>query len=461
MSRKSNRYDRAAHIKRHTEGTSNEISFDVLDAARAELEGGAKKVRKSSGIMPGVRVPSLNFGLGTRKVSSDEGGASSTPETFTPTRETPAETTSRPSHKRKTERARKRADARAAKASAPMATPAPAPAPVMRKARTPEETELEIERRKARRRRHRRRVRFLVVVIIIVAALAGAATLYAYIQAEQNKTARINAFIESLTEVDETLVQVDSAITDPIASVTTGVWKTLKPDLENQQTALQNCMTDARAMSNELLDQSSKELLGEIETCAKERLSMLTAAQSIFKEAESAQKALDAANSAWLILVDADNLAREASSVLSGAVADSTLDDTVKESMEKSEQALTRFNEAAIELAEVEQSFDGVDLQVYIDYAYARAEAMEEAIASDQALLDRDSAAATEHNDAYNAADEKAVSLAASFPSAISAPIKEAFEKDQETVMAAYDSARERASAADAFIRDYLGTSNK
>ena len=39
MGKRNDKLGRAAHIKRHTVGTSNEISFSVLDAAKNELEG--------------------------------------------------------------------------------------------------------------------------------------------------------------------------------------------------------------------------------------------------------------------------------------------------------------------------------------------------------------------------------------------------------------------------------------
>ncbi|MFR9259562.1 MAG: hypothetical protein ACLVMH_11790 [Christensenellales bacterium] len=39
MGKREDKITRAAHIKRHTRGTSNEISFSVLDAAKNALEG--------------------------------------------------------------------------------------------------------------------------------------------------------------------------------------------------------------------------------------------------------------------------------------------------------------------------------------------------------------------------------------------------------------------------------------
>ena len=43
MGKRNDKLGRAAHIKRHTVGTSNEISFSVLDAAKNELEGDVGK----------------------------------------------------------------------------------------------------------------------------------------------------------------------------------------------------------------------------------------------------------------------------------------------------------------------------------------------------------------------------------------------------------------------------------
>ncbi len=39
MAKRIDKVAKAAHIKRNTEGTSNEISFSVLDAAKNSLDG--------------------------------------------------------------------------------------------------------------------------------------------------------------------------------------------------------------------------------------------------------------------------------------------------------------------------------------------------------------------------------------------------------------------------------------
>ena len=64
MGKREDKITRAAHIKRHTRGTSNEISFSVLDAAKNALEGDDDGLKHRPGrislfTLPGKREKSL------------------------------------------------------------------------------------------------------------------------------------------------------------------------------------------------------------------------------------------------------------------------------------------------------------------------------------------------------------------------------------------------------------------
>ena len=458
MAKRSRKYEHAAHIKRHTVGTSNEISFDVLDAARAELEGESTKIRVPRGLLPGVRVPSLNFGLESRaslESGQSDDRASGTPEVVKPTKVEAAAPASASAVSRNDRKARKKQVKAEKRRRREQLADKPAPTPAV----NPEQ---EIQRRKARRARHRRRVRAIIAIIVIAVVCAGGYTAFTQYQFSQNISEKTDALVQQVSAADDQLGTLDTLMLDPINAITDGSWKTMQSQLDEQKATLKTCSQEAADLAQTVFDQKTKDALTQISAGATSRVTIIGAAESVFAEAERAHEALEAANSAWMVLVDADNLARESSSLISTTSTDaSEVDAAVTSSMEKAEEAQARFNEAASELREVEQLYTGVDLSAYIDYADKRAEAMGYAIASDQAILDRDSAEASAQDTDYAQADEDAVALAANFPTSISDPIKAAFDENKKGLVAVYDEARTNAASSDVVIRDYLGATNK
>ena len=100
-----------------------------------------------------------------------------------------------------------------------------------------------------------------------------------------------------------------------------------------------------------------------------------------------------------------------------------------------------------------------MDLSAQIAYLDKRIEALGYAVASNDALLARDTAAAVEQNDAYNAADKEAASLAAALPIDPGQPVLDALEERLADPIEAYEAARGQASTSDAFLRDYFSRS--
>lgn len=96
-----------------------------------------------------------------------------------------------------------------------------------------------------------------------------------------------------------------------------------------------------------------------------------------------------------------------------------------------------------------------------MSYIDKRLEAQGYAIESNDALINRDTQAATEHNDAYNNAEKQAGELAEKLPEDPDELVVEAFESKTASSREMYENARSQAQSADAFIRDYLGTFNK
>ena len=157
---------------------------------------------------------------------------------------------------------------------------------------------------------------------------------------------------------------------------------------------------------------------------------------------------------AWESTSEADSLARQAADLVA-----ETSEDAISQSTELSNEASSLFTEVRSAMASLSQEQADVDLSAYLAYLDKRIEALGYAVASNDALLARDTAAAVEQNDAYNAADGEAAKLAATLPIDPGQPVLDALEARLADPIESYKAARGQASTSDAFLRDYFSRS--
>ena len=127
----------------------------------------------------------------------------------------------------------------------------------------------------------------------------------------------------------------------------------------------------------------------------------------------------------------------------------------------KTNAAAAAFTDAQAALEELAATYDDVDLAGLLGYVAKRIEAMGYALASDDAFLAKNKEEAVSQNDAYNRADADAAALAAALPDDVAQLVFEAYEQATDPFFETYSTARSQAGAADAFLRDYLGTTSK
>ena len=186
------------------------------------------------------------------------------------------------------------------------------------------------------------------------------------------------------------------------------------------------------------------------------RRQMLTSGVDVVDTLAEALAAKEEASNAWQLILAADGLAREAAELASKA----SLDD-MRSSTEKSEQAIEAFSKAKTAFANAAKEFPEADFIRYSTYIDKRLEAQGYAIASNEALINRDAQTAMEQNEAYNTAEQQAGELAGKLPDDPIEIISDAFESKTAQSREMYDNARSQAQSADAFMRDYLGASYK
>lgn len=444
MSRREDKVTRAAHIKKHTRGTSNEISFSVLDAAKNALDGDANDVPHAprfGGIslftLPGRRkkpapTPTKERGLPLSTgdfVSVEDSG--------------PVPLPSKP--------------ALPVAASTSSASPAPKPlaassAPAKPK-RSPEE---EIARRKARRKMSKIVAITVIVLITIGLLVAGGLYLYHEFQNQRSNVATLDEALNLVSRADETIKKLDAVVADPFASSAADTRSTVQANLPATEQLLQDADEKARAMSLELRGAKDKEAANQTVAAIAARRSLITQGTVLMNAAAEAQDASTRVDEAWKTVLQADDLARQAAKL----ITDTTVEN-VEASKEKTNEALAAFDSALGAFNDVQYVYQLADFSPFVEYIQKRKESLGYAVASNDALLAKDKEEATAQNNAYNIADAEAATLAKALPEDPSSVVDEAFETATAETLKAYSTARLQAGSADAFINDYLGAETK
>lgn len=441
MAKRAKKLTHAAHIKRHTEGTSNEISFSVLDAAKNALDVDEGKDVKAK--PPHFGVISL-FTLGPRRKKPvatptkekellvPSGGEPLSQGSSSPTTVVPV--------------------ASASSGTAPAPIPAPAAAP----SRPYQSPEIEIARRKARRRRHRRIGVAFVVVATLALLAAGGTYLFKEFERNSNQVAQLNAALDGIARTDAVLLDLDEVLNAPLDPKNAQVLQEVQAALPQVERQLDEASKLASGASEQLHDSHDKEAAAQALAAVAARRELISNGGQVVAEALDAQDGMQRADAAWAEVLAGDALVRDAAKL----VADTTAEN-VAASKEKTNEAVAHLNAAQDQFAELDLLFPDAGYTDYLDYLARRLEAMAAAAASDEALLAEDRVTAAEQNDAYNKADAAAVDIAKSLPDDPAQPIQEAFERSTKAPLEAYSTTRLQAGAADAFLRDYLGTVNK
>lgn len=441
MGKWEDKITRAAHIKKHTRGTSNEISFSVLDAAKNALDGdGNDKQKHGPGrialfTLPGrhkkpAPTPTKERGLplSTGDFVSVDDSASTSKMGALPPAARPTSQTEKSS-------------------------PAPLAVVPAKPKRSPEE---EIARRKARRRLSK----WLAVAVIVVVSIgllgAGGMYLYRDYQSQQGHVAVLDDALSLVKEADETIQQLDEVVTDPFAEGSEEQRTAIQAQLEAVEQKLQDADEKARAVSLELNGAREKEAANQAVAGIAARFTLVEQGQLLMNAATEAQSAAEGVDAAWKTVLEGDDLARQAAQLVTETTAEN-----VEASKSKTNEALAAFDEAYAAFLDVQATYPQADLTQFVDYIAKRQESLGYAIASDDAILAKNKEEATAQNNAYNIADAEAATLAKALPDDPSSIVDEAFEDATSDVAKAYSTARLQARSADAFISDYLGAGSK
>lgn len=456
MGRLDDKITRAAHIKRHTAGTSNEISFSVLDAAKQALDGEEVEPAKRPPLfgrislftLPGRRKKPIATPKKARGLHLSTGDFVSVDGEDVPVSFGVIGPDAASGAGGILERSS------AAGAATGTRTASASPSAIARKpARSPEE---EIARRKARRRLSRI-VGVSVVAVVSVALLAaGGVYLYKEQQSHQENVGQLDEALGLVSQADETLHVLDEVVQNPFAEGSAEKRATLEKQIGQTSAVLDEADEKARAASVDLRASRDKEAANQTVAAIVARRSLLEAGSQLVSLSAAAQQATTLVDEAWAYLLEADELAREAA-----ALVVETTPENVQASKDKTNEAIAALQAARTSLDDAKIAFDAADLSDVAAYIDKRVEALGYALASDDAFLARNKEEAAAQNDAYNAADAEAAALAQGLPDAPSSLVSDAYESAATELVNAYSTARSQAGTADAFILDYLGAESK
>lgn len=416
MARKKTQH--ALHIKSHTHGSSNEISFSVLDAAR-EARDAEERDRRWSSTETG-KIPLFTLGSSRKPRSTPTKGQHIVlPEGSAPA--TPRENGSGSALTRQVER------------KIPGAITA-----------------------------------IVIVCAVLALVLTVSQTLLQVNVRQTSFREQLISQINVVNQCDQTLIPFDKLVmaqydknrfsstasaSAPSFEELSESYRAVVGDIAPSRTQLEDAIAALEALVPSLSDNEDKEAAHQAITAARARLNMLESGVSIIDESLMATEAFAQTQEGWKKLIDADAAAREATSLLKDMSKEN-----VKASLDRSSQAATLLSEALSLFSQANGGYPSLDLQEFIDYAAKREEAQNTAIMADQAYLDRDKELLEQRNAEYNQLEEEAASLAEKMGDDPAQKVVDLYTAAIDEDAQSYDAERVKAGNADTFLRDYLGS---
>lgn len=427
MVKKNEKTVHAAHIKKRTKGTSNEISFSVLDAVKEMLDkdvGGQKNHGSLLGnialfTLPKKRKEHISNPIKPKSLPLSDGSYISSGK---------------------------------AKSFASDSTFAFS----FRKNFRTQSLEDRVVRRKMRRRISKITLLSMIVVTVIILLIMGGMYMYRILQYQQSNIEHLNESLLLIGQTDETIVSLNSLIANPFDKSKETDFDGMQEEIKTAQSTLTKADQTLRSASFDLYNSPEKEVANQTIIAINARQTLLKTGLELLAVMEQIKNAAVSVEDAWNKVIKADELARFAADL----VLDTT-DENVQLSKEKTNEAITLLNEAYTTLENVQRLCFDVDLDPLRVYIEKRIASLQFAAASDDALLARNKEEALVQNDAYNKADMEAATQAKSLPPDPSSIIYDSYECTTDNLQSAYAAAGSQAGTADAFIRDYLGMENK
>ena len=419
------------HLKEFSQGKPNELSLNVLEqkATEADLSSHPKHLRIWAR-RKGTTENSVS--TGTSVVSDLNESSSEAPRGETSDQPTPLTNNSR------------RSESRTVFASSVTSQPF-----------LGADSQAEITARQKRRKRYRHISIAIVVVLCCIGIGVGGYWLY---QEQQRLSTSVGVLREAcniISESDEQVVAIDSYFQTSFNDDTVSTATELQESLPDILTSLDQARYYAQRADSELeASQRDKEAAEHVLATIASRETMVDIADQRLSDDIAAKQALDALSQAQSALDEGNTLLAQSAQIISD-----TTEEHVTQSTEYTTSAKANFEEAREYVQQAQEYYSSADFSTLLEYIDKKDEAATEALSSNAAIVIQDKTTAEAHNDAYNAADAAATALAQYLPQDLSDLVIDAYAANQDPLVQSYEQARAEAATHDAFLREYLGTS--
>ena len=406
------------HIKNRTAGTSNELSFDVLEAKKVEADSASRSERTI-----GSRRASGWFERKKRREARSSVAGSDSPSTMPKLYTNDAALAAK----------------NIERANLPYSDPA-----------------AEITRRK------RRRTRAKVVSVLAGVAIVGAIGIVTYTEfnrymADQNQmVAMLSEALQTIESTDEAVVAMDELVMKPIDEQDVEKLDEISASLSDVSEQLDTAYTQAQQVSDHIVNSRDREASNQALSAISARQEMIRNGSLLIEEGKTAQQAADNMSQAWNLILEADTLTQNA-----GRLVTETTEENVTESMDQTNQAIDKFKEARELVDWVAEHYPAADVSNYLTYIDKRIEGQEAALESDAAMLLMDRGTAEEKNQVLYGCDDEAAQIAQEFPEDPSQQVLDAYQESSKSLREKYLQARSQAASADSYLRDYVKEYNK
>lgn len=411
----SNAFDHL-HIKRHTAGSSNELSFDVLDAASEGYSSKKKRFGRRAG--PQMLRPVKQEQPAPKPLEAEAvQQPANTPDLPVPEKRDGGE---RPSFHRAV-------------------------------GKSTLSSQVEVTSRK--RERRARTIRIGAVATVLAVAMMVAAAYAGYRQYEEMQLfqGKFDALVQLFVKADEAIPLTDSFMADPFGATPEEIEEMEKAAAQAEIVLQQLDDERALALSYTVTDRDVQ-ALDQVAKALDDRRDMLGAATGAAQVVLDSDAKSSEVNAVWHKVLGVDEAARAATAAANAA----STDESISSARDQTEKARDDFKVLLEDLKSIAASRTDLDLSGHIAYLEKRIESLDYAVATSAALLKSDKEAAKAQNDAYNEADRQAVALAEKLPLSAEQTVEEAYEDKVLSFKESYEAARDAAIQADALIRQYL-----
>ena len=400
------------HIKRRTEGSSNELSFDVLDAARTDIDNRKKH---------GSRVP-----IGPKPSQGSYHGVAGT------------STLSAAPEVERRKRARRAHTARVWAIAVVAIATLVGVGVYLGVQFHQDKMDFNGQYRALVDRLVEIDKTLVKVDALMERPLEAAGELYSYEEARAS---------------DETPSQGSASAlgfsSSPEGEEVEGVLNSF-PSLKRE---LNSVSAESQRMKELAANDADLAALSQVKVAAEARLSMVSVGGEALELVIGAGKRMARANAEWEKVLEADSIARDAAEMANSAGTE----EATRIAKNETEKARGLFMEAKEGLTALERGNPAIDYSAEKKYVEKRIESLSAALKTSEALLSNNREAAEKANNEYNAADREAVALAMKLPPSEKKKVEEAYGRSLKEVSRNYDDVRAVAANADSSIRSYLG----